>query len=581
MRRFWSIRTYLFALVGSIALPFIAILFYSIVPDIRDDEVKAHETVFSLADLTAIYVQQFITTCENILSKTAQQSLVQEMKSKRIDSVLKDLSELEPWCKNLILADKSGQVLFSAAPQTGMLGSVAGTDWFKGVVSTRRFSMGSSIPDPINKELVSGMGYPVIKNGTLVGVLGMFVDLRHFQNSFKNLALPKSATITICDQNGIIISRSLNSEKWIGQSSRGIEIGDIALTQTRGTTQAQGVDGENRFYGFTAISDSGWRVYAGISTRTALAATQASAIYKIVGAIGITCFVILLAVLLGRRIASPILQLAEVTRSATKGSLKERVLVQGPEEIVRVSTQFNEMMDARVLVEKDLNKANDRLKALSHNLFRAQEIERRAIARELHDEIGQALTAIKINLQALGRFPDANTLNARLEDGVKIVDRTLQQVRDLSLDLRPQLLDDLGLVSALRWYLQEQAKRANLRIHFSTDPFGRLESTLETACFRVVQEAITNVIRHSQAQMITVETRLRDNAIHLYVRDDGIGFDPIAVREASSGSKMGLCGMEERVLLVGGQIIVNSKPRHGTEVHAWFSFFGSLYPSDA
>jgi signal transduction histidine kinase/DNA-binding NarL/FixJ family response regulator len=209
-----------------------------------------------------------------------------------------------------------------------------------------------------------------------------------------------------------------------------------------------------------------------------------------------------------------------------------------------------------------------RAQILSQQLMEAQEAERRHLARELHDEIGQALTAVKINLQAVQRATGETGPLPRLEESVAIVDRALQQVRNLSLDLRPSLLDDLGLVAALRWYLDRQAQRAGLAAEFVADPPGIRASTgLETACFRVAQEALTNVVRHAHAKQVRVEVHLRGAELQLLVQDDGTGFDVVAARRrAAGGGSLGLLGMQERVLLIRGRIEIRSTPGQGTEI---------------
>jgi len=214
----------------------------------------------------------------------------------------------------------------------------------------------------------------------------------------------------------------------------------------------------------------------------------------------------------------------------------------------------------------------ERLQSLSHRLMEVQEAERRRIARELHDEIGQALTAVKINLQMMQNLPDASALGSRLEESVDIIERVLQQARTLSRDLRPPLLDDLGLVAALRWYLNRQAQRSGFAAQFVAEPLAvRLPVNLETACFRLAQEALTNVARHAQAGQVCMELRHHPAELQLSIRDDGVGFDVNAALErASRGESLGLLGMQERVLLMGGELAIESAPAHGTEVRARF-----------
>jgi signal transduction histidine kinase len=219
-----------------------------------------------------------------------------------------------------------------------------------------------------------------------------------------------------------------------------------------------------------------------------------------------------------------------------------------------------------------LREANRRLHALSSRMLEIQEQERRQLARELHDEIGQVLTAVKIDLQTqllrIGAEPDGEGI----EGSIKLVDGALNRVRSLSLDLRPSQLDDLGLQPALRWYLDRQARSSGLAVEFKADlPPARLDPGVETACFRIAQEAMTNVLRHAGASRVRVDLRARDGEIELVVEDDGRGFNvPAAQARAASGESLGLLGMEERAELAGGRIKMLSAPGKGTRIEARF-----------
>ena len=224
-----------------------------------------------------------------------------------------------------------------------------------------------------------------------------------------------------------------------------------------------------------------------------------------------------------------------------------------------------------------------KLQVLSRRLVTAQEAERRNIARELHDEIGQALTVMQLNLQAMLLSPVTDVVSPRLNESLALVERVLEQVRDISLNLRPSILDDLGLEPALRWYTERQAALVELKAEFHGGSLEqRLDPVIETECFRIAQEALTNVVRHAQAKSVTVELREEEGQLHLRVRDDGVGFDVAAVRErAVRGSSLGLLSMEERAVLAGGRLEFNSAPGRGTEVHAWFPLKGWTPPPES
>lgn len=219
----------------------------------------------------------------------------------------------------------------------------------------------------------------------------------------------------------------------------------------------------------------------------------------------------------------------------------------------------------------EVHTGREQLQGLSHRLIEAQESERRAIAGELHDEIGQALTLVKMNLQAVQETQDSTSANS-LSESIGIVEQALQQVRDLSLDLRPSLLDDLGLIAALRWYGARQARLAGIAFHFTGHvPEERLPTMLETTCFRVAQEALTNVVRHAQGQQVWMHVQVQDMVLHLTIRDDGVGFDPhTAQTRAQYGNSFGLLGMRERVAIAGGTLQITSAQGEGTTIMAHF-----------
>ncbi|HZN86642.1 MAG TPA: PAS domain S-box protein [Burkholderiales bacterium] len=212
------------------------------------------------------------------------------------------------------------------------------------------------------------------------------------------------------------------------------------------------------------------------------------------------------------------------------------------------------------------------LRRLSRRLLEVQETERRNLARDLHDDIGQALTALKLNLEAVARARDGGALQARLDEALDTTRHALARVRALSLNLRPLQLDDLGLVAALRSHLDRQAALARIAPHLELgEPPAALGLEIESACFRVAQEAINNVVRHAAAGNLWLGLSFGDGRMALTVRDDGRGFDVRAAqRRAAAGESLGVVSMQERVALAGGSFDIRSTPGEGTVVSASF-----------
>ncbi len=216
--------------------------------------------------------------------------------------------------------------------------------------------------------------------------------------------------------------------------------------------------------------------------------------------------------------------------------------------------------------EKQAGDHAERLQALSSQLLRVQEDERRALAQELHDEIGQLLTGLRFQLEAARKAAPSQPLHEALD----VTGELLTSVRALTLQLRPRLLDDLGLPPALKWQAQTFQSQTGIAVDLEVSlPPGRLAPELETAVFRMVQEALTNVARHSGAKAAAVTVTADETALHVEVSDRGRGFD--ADRAIARRDSLGLAGLAERVRLAGGQLTIFSKLGHGTRLHAEFS----------
>jgi two-component system, NarL family, sensor histidine kinase UhpB len=221
----------------------------------------------------------------------------------------------------------------------------------------------------------------------------------------------------------------------------------------------------------------------------------------------------------------------------------------GDAEIVRLTEAFNAMLD--------------RLESERRSSFQrsadAQENERRLVARELHDEVGQSLTALKLLLAQAVRTPGRGG-NDSLDEATRITEQTIEDVREIARRLRPETLDELGLRSALATLAQRNARHGNLRIVWRLDrALPTLEGDRELAVYRVAQESLTNILRHADASNVSLRLTGNETAVELIVSDDGRG-----LRRAAAGN--GIKGMKERALGVGGRLDVRERPGGGTEV---------------
>lgn len=251
-----------------------------------------------------------------------------------------------------------------------------------------------------------------------------------------------------------------------------------------------------------------------------------------------------------------------VSVDVTEKNRTQKDLEIAKEKLSRYSQDLEQQVRRRTA---QLEKAQDNLKNLSKNIIASQEREKELVARELHDHLGQVLTALRIDAVWLKKYLSANAANAadRAEKMSFLIDKTIQDVRDMSYRLRPRVLDDLGLADALESLVSDFEKRSNVSCVFRRDPIPEIDKTLATALYRIGQEAVTNAIRHADATTIIVELRTDIHGLVLIVEDNGIGFDPA---DNAKQTGFGLESMMERANLAGGWLDITSVIGKGTRI---------------
>ncbi len=516
---------------------------------------------------------------------------------------------LRPPLANLGLTKPNGELIASIG--RGLVGpDHANEAYFIRARESEAFARGDLTTSHSGPRGLLYYGLPVL-NGSreLVAVVFATLDLKRRTNQCE---LPFSASVTQLARDGTVLAYFIQTNA-TSASRTGERISDTNLLNKYGSGEEayMKVDPDSMLRAGEQITDTNLLtqvfggigvfegpdpdgdnvVYAYAPTRSTLLSSPTAVVLAIPGNIlfadadrllarnlkwlGAAMLLALLAGWIGSSllILRPVRVLVETSSRVAAGDLSARTGLNYPrDELGQLARAFDVMASTLEKRELERRRDNKKLQVLSQRLVEVQEGERRQIARELHDEVGQSLTAAEINLQtALGGANPPST-QSRLRASSEMIRHVLEQVQDLSLNLRPSMLDDLGLESALRWYTGRQAETSGIEAEFVSDPLEqRLDPMIETECFRVAQEALTNVLRHSKASSVTVELRADDGTLRLTVRDDGVGFDVAAVRDqAVRGRSLGVLSMEERVSLAGGKLELISVAGEGTEVRASF-----------
>ena len=261
-------------------------------------------------------------------------------------------------------------------------------------------------------------------------------------------------------------------------------------------------------------------------------------------------------------LADPLSRLAEAARAIGRGDFNWRAPIWAKDEIGTLGTAFNEM--SKELKHKEVMRTQLLAKVIS-----AQEEERKRVARELHDETSQALTSLMVGLKFIEDSVDAVPTKEKLAELRSLAGETLEEVHHLATELRPSLLDDLGLVAAIQRYVRDYSAKFNINVDYYVSGLTgqHLSPEVEVTIYRIIQEALTNITKHAEASNVSVVLRCQNSSLTALIEDNGLGFDVDRVMSSSQGGKLGLFGMRERASLIGGSLTIESQPGSGSTIY--------------
>jgi signal transduction histidine kinase len=272
---------------------------------------------------------------------------------------------------------------------------------------------------------------------------------------------------------------------------------------------------------------------------------------------------ILVAIFLTWILTRPILSLAHATQEVAKGDFSQRVKRWANDEIGDLADAFNKMTEELAHTDELRRERETLRRQLMEKVIATQEDERRRIARELHDSTSQNLTSLILGLRIMETQCQQCAAQTKASDLREVASHTLDEVHDLSMRLRPRVLDDLGLAAALERLASEWQTRYKIPVDVIIQLTERLPGDVETAIYRIVQEALTNIARHASAKSASILVERRGDLVRAIVEDDGIGFD---VKTNHSERHLGLLGMRERAELLNGTLTIESSPERGTSI---------------
>ena len=446
-------------------------------------------------------------------------------------------------------------------------------------METGGFAAGDYHVGRITGKSVLVLAYPAIDaagNASAVAFAALDLQWLNLHKFDIEDQLPDDFTLTQIDENGVVMAHQPESNQWLGRTMPNESFFKEILARKKGVIRAPGTQDQPYVYAFAPVHSSlrNRQIYVllGLSEGYIFADSNRILLRNLT-LLGIAALAAMLAAWFGGElfILRQVKTMVQASRRIAAGDLNTRTgLPYGKDELSQLAKAFDEMAAVleqrrkeRRQAEKELKRSQELFRNLSTHLQEVREEERTRIARQIHDDLGQALTALKIDISWLNNklADDREIVREKLKSMVTLIDETVQTVRKVSEDLRPGILDDFGLSAAIEWQAEEFQKRTGIECRTVYSEELDLNKEQSTNLFRIVQESLTNVIRHADATEVEIRITAKDGILTLEIQDNGKGITEAAVADAKS---FGLIGIKERAHSLGGEVRITGTRSEGT-----------------
>lgn len=476
-----------------------------------------------------------------------------------------------PQFANIGVASPQGEVICSAAPiREGA--SLEANASFERALGSSEVETGTYVVGFVDRPVLH-MAY-AMRDATRAPCAVAFVaiELAWLDQLAQQANLPADYSLLITDRTGHVLARSgSTSRDLVAEQGSSFPALAEALRRPEGAVLEVGAPATSRYVVATPMESApGVFVVAGLPYERVRATANRAFYRTLVGLILVTIFAIASAILAAEFSVLRVLRgLTRAVRKFGAGDLSARAPIPGSHgELRELAGSFAAMADRLAARQHEAKEAEERLRALSHRLQVIRDEEAGRIARELHDELGQVLTGLKMELTRVRRACSGNGHPPAGERAMvemsEQIDRAIDSVRRLSSELRPPVLDRLGLAAALDWLARDCEAKAGPAIVLNTKSLEEpIDGLVSTTVFRIVQEALTNVVRHAEATEVTIDLVTAGTTLNLTIHDNGKGIDPVA---AEGPSSLGILGMRERAHILGGSLHVHGERGQGTTI---------------
>jgi signal transduction histidine kinase len=573
-----SLRVRLLLIVLLAVIPALGAIAYTASEQRRIAVVQVQRNAMQLAEFLANEEEQILQGTRQLLIAMAKFIQKENTSPSECNAFLADLRKQFRRYANLGAVKSDGEVYCSAIPLNRPL-NAADQAWFQRAVESGNFVSGDYHVGRITGKPVLVLAYPVINAaGDTSVVVFAALDLQ-WLNRYKfdiEQVLPDDFTITQIDENGVVLAHQPESNLWLGKTMPNDSFFKEILAQKKGMLKAAGAGDQPFIYAFAPVHSSltnrQFYVILGLSERYIFADSN-RILLRNLALLGIAALAAMLAAWFGGElfILRHVKTMVQASRRLAAGELNTRTgLPYGKDELSQLAKAFDEMaaaleqrQAARHRAEAELKRSQDLFRNLSTHLQEVREEERTRIARQIHDDLGQALTALKIDISWLNTklADERDIIREKLKSMVALIDETVHTVHKVSEDLRPGILDDFGLAAAIEWQAEEFQKRTGIGCKTIYSSEFDLNKEQSTNLFRIVQESLTNVIRHAEATKVEIRISAEKGILVLEIQDNGKGITEAAIADSRS---FGLIGIKERAHSLGGEVTITGNRSEGT-----------------
>lgn len=576
MRRPFTVNTYVLGLIVGVLIPLLGFSAYLVIRSAQHEQEWLGAAVRERTRSLARDIEREVATQRSDLFTMANVGTVEGEGFAAFYARAR--KEMEQQGMNVVLCDLDGnELLNTSVPLGDTLPRIGDREAVRHVVATGQAYTSDLSIGAINHKPRVLLSVPVFAGRNLVYVASKDV-LPALTALLRQQSLPHDWIAVILDRQGRTVARTLDPQHYVGQRGTPAFL-ERVRAQKEGWFPYVSREGIPVYIALDRVAPVSWTMVVAIPLNELYAPLQRSTRALLLLGTGTLAVALLLAWLIGGHIARPISSLVQYAEAVGRGDpvtlrrtgLRETDAVvhslhQASEDLQRSAAELRDSEQRYRTLAADLARANQERQQLLHRTVEAQEAERKRIARELHDSLGQYLTALRLGLTAVGTRCGTEAAEPKLAELKCLTTDVSKELSRISRELRPTVLDDLGLQSAIAQCVEEWEARSELQFDLQINlDDRRLPQAVETTLYRVLQEAITNVVRHADADRVGVILEAKEHEVRLIVEDDGVGFatqDTVVPGKALQ--HFGLLGMRERLTLVNGALEIETAPGVGT-----------------